>query len=67
MEESCLVDVDEKDGVVDLDQIWRDEYFKVRIRISSIVYNERENVYYQYIKQRKLSVEKRRVSLRYSH
>ena len=31
MEESCLVDVDEKDGVVDLDQIWRDEYFKVRI------------------------------------
>ncbi|CAB4027386.1 DNA-dependent kinase catalytic subunit, partial [Paramuricea clavata] len=28
MEESCLVDVDEKDGVVDLDQMWRDEYFK---------------------------------------
>ncbi len=32
MEECCLVDVDEKDGVLDLDQMWRDEYFKVVFR-----------------------------------
>ena len=28
MQECCLVDVEEKDGVLDLDQMWKDEYLK---------------------------------------
>ena len=29
MEECCLVDID-NDGVLDYDQMWRDDYLKVR-------------------------------------